>query len=87
MPAAPTGFVETITAGSPLMGLEWDHDGIDLDRFELLYRKAGSSDPWTRYVIAPAATFGPGPYAASVVSTQDLEWVVRALSATGVPST
>lgn len=63
------------------MDLDWIHDGVDLDRFEILFRPAGSSGSFTRYLLAPASSFGPGPYGATVVSTEDLEWVVRALNA------
>lgn len=87
MPSAPTDFTLTTTAGSPLVEAEWDHDGVDLDRFEILRRMADSSDPWERVILAPAGDFGAGPFSCTLVSTTATEFVVRALDADGVVST
>lgn len=87
MPNPPTDLTITQTSGSPIIELDWDHDGISLDRFEILHRATGSSDPWTRDILAPASDFGPGPYSHQTVSAENETWVVRALEADGTVST
>lgn len=87
MPAAPTNLTITTTDGSPLIDLEWEHDGVSLDRFEILKRPIGGST-WERYILATATQFGTTPnFSATVVSGPDTQWVVRALDAAGAVST
>lgn len=87
MPAAPDDLTITQLDGdTALAELEWTHDGIDLDRFEVLY-KGPDDDVWTSETLAPEADFGAGPYTAEVPSGEDFEWAVRALEVDGTVST
>lgn len=72
--------------GSPLATLSWDHNGADLDRFQVLSRPDDVS-PWSSLLIAPKVDFGAGPYSLEVVSTSSTRWAVRALSVDGEVST
>lgn len=81
MVAAPTDFAITpLIPNSAAITLEWDHDGVDLDRFQLLYKKPGDDD-YRNLLVAPAADFGAGPYSYDTASGQDFDWKVVALEA------
>lgn len=87
MPAAPTAFTITETAGSPLVELEWEHTGTALDRFEILKRPVGGST-WERVLLAPKADFGTAPnFSTFVLSRTATQFVVRALETNGTVST
>lgn len=86
-PAAPTSFTATQdTAGDPQTTLTWSHDGVDLDRFEVL-RKLSGETVWSSYLLAPKADFGAGPYSIKVAAPVGSSWAVRALNASGEVST
>lgn len=83
MPAPPTNLTATqTTAGDPQITLAWSHDGIDLDRFEIL-RKLSGETVWSSYLLAPKADFGAGPYSIKVAAPVGSSWAVRALNAAG----
>lgn len=86
-PAAPTDFVLTTEAdGDPTVTASWNHDGVDLDRFEILRRPVGTT-VWESLLMAPAGDFGPGPYELVLASRPGTEYVVRALNSVGEVST
>lgn len=88
MPVPPENFTLTPTAGSPLVPATWTHPApATVDRFEILKRATGSSDPWERVILAPKADFGAGPYSYTLVTTVSTQFVVVALDAAGVRST
>ena len=86
-PAAVTDLTLTqTTTGDPLGTLEWDHDGTDLDRFMLGFKRAQDTE-WTNLDPRPKADFGVGPYEATVPLTTNIEWRVIPMSVDGlVPS-
>ena len=85
MPAAPTSLTVTqVQTGSPAITIAFSHDGIDLDRFEVL-RRTGT-DPWESVALLPASSFGAGPYSFTTASPEGYEWAVRALNAAGAVS-
>lgn len=82
-PAAPTDL--TLTPDDPrsaIVTLGWDHTGTNLDRFQILYRKAGSST-FKNLIVAPKADFGTGPYEFTTVTGQGFRWKVVALNNIG----
>ncbi len=85
-PAAPTSL--TITqpdANKPRLVLDWSHSGVDLDRFEVLFKRPEDT-VWSSHMLAPKTDFGVGPYSVTVSSAEGYEWAVRALNAAGEPS-
>jgi hypothetical protein len=85
-PNPVAGFIVTTTDGSPLITLQWSHDGLYLDRFEIL-KRSGSEGSWERVALARAPDFGAFPnYAFIAVSAPDTQWVVRAMNPEGVVS-
>ena len=76
-------FTIETTDGSPLIELSWSHDGVDLDRFEILRRPVGETT-WERVILASASDFGTFPtYFYTAVSATDTQWVVRAMNSEG----
>lgn len=88
-PVAPAGLTLTQpTAGDPSITLAWTHGGVDLDRFEILWRRVDQT-VWKSFKVAPKADFNPSGsnYSVSVASPPSYVWAVRALSAGGDVST
>lgn len=85
MAAPPDDLAIAQLDEAALAELEWTHDGVDLDRFEVL-SKGPDDDVWTSEILAPAGDFGAGPYTAEVPTGEDFDWVVRALEADGTVS-
>ena len=73
------------TPGDSAGTLTWDHDGVDLDRFMLGFKRDVDTE-WTNLEPVPAATFGAGPYEADVLLTPSIEWRVVAVEADGTHS-
>lgn len=71
--------------GDNLGTLSWDHDGVNLDRFMLGYKRDIDTE-WTNLEPAVASTFGSGPYETEVPLTTSIEWRVVALEADGTHS-
>lgn len=84
-PAGVTNLTVTPAAnGSPQVTIAWQHTGTDLDRFELLRRKTGTSDPWESVAMAPKADFGAAPnFSVVTASRPGYTWSVAALNAAG----
>lgn len=71
--------------GDSLGTLEWAHDGVDLDRFMLGFKRATDTE-WTNLDPRPAADFGVGPYEATVPLTASITWRAIAMNTAGEPS-
>jgi hypothetical protein len=78
--------ITPVADGDPTINLDWAHDGVDLDRFEVLYRLVGGTT-WTSLLLAPKADFGAGPYSLTTASRPNVQWAVRAVAADGSVST
>lgn len=70
------------SSGLPVLELTWAHAGT-ADRFMLGF---DVGDGWTNLPPAPVASFGAGPYAATVPALPDVDWRVLALDADGTVS-
>lgn len=68
-----------------LATLTWDHDGANLDRFQVLYKRPGS-DNYSNLGIAPEADYGTGPYEFITASGQGFRWKILALNTAGARS-
>lgn len=84
--AAPTSPTVTQNGESAQISVGWSHSGSE-DRFEVRFRRAGTSDTWERAILAPKARFGSSsPYAFVTGSRPGYTWNVRAFTAAGAPT-
>lgn len=82
-PGAPTDLTITpIIQNSGAITLDWDHTGTNLDRFQILFKRA-DADAYEKLVVAPKADFGAGPYTLDTATGMDFRWKVVALNSTG----
>ena len=89
MPAVPTALsMNQPTPTIPQSYLQWTHDGVDTDRFQILFRRVGDSD-WQTFDIhfKTDALVSGTTYRADIGVTENSQWTVRAISSTNVPST
>jgi hypothetical protein len=85
MPNAVTSLAIANTSGSPAITLSWAHDGVSLDRFQVLYKRPEDSS-YTNLGVAPAADFGAGPYSFDTATGAGFIWKVLALESDGTRS-
>jgi hypothetical protein len=68
-------------SGLAAITLTWDHTGAD--RFVLGYN---SGNGWVNLPPEPAASFGSGPYGATLPALPETSWRVLAMDAAGTVS-
>jgi hypothetical protein len=89
-PLAATALtISQISVGSPGAILQWSHTGVNLNRFEIKRRRAGSTDLFVTHAIRLAtdllySTGTPNVYRLRTASGEAMEWVVTPLDSTGL---